>query len=364
MDHAQDFTGDPLLVAELAGVDIIIAAGATGFLLSPFVIGPHNLPREGDVGENLYPSFGTDMGGNLVLLLDSDQLYNYVGNLIVTFDAAGNVVTFDGRSGPVATSNAAMLDGAVPDPVVVATLAQLQATPSITDGFGVVGTTASPLNGFRADIRSKETNLGRLVSDSTIWGGTQYASANGLPAVDVALKNGGGIRASITGPSMIRLTLRAALAFNNKLAIVELTAAGLLATMENAVSRAPNTDGRFPQVAGMTLVYDLAQPGVEGGVTSETPSRVVSLVVTKADGTKDVVVSNGAFMGDASRTFVMATNSFLITGGDGYASLAASNQIGETDIGEQQILEDYIVTVLGGSVDIPEPPASPRVSLA
>jgi 2',3'-cyclic-nucleotide 2'-phosphodiesterase (5'-nucleotidase family) len=52
----------------------------------------------------------------------------------------------------------------------------------------------------------------------------------------VALKNGGGIRASITGSNITLLTIESALAFDNKTAVVELTGDEFLAAMENAVS--------------------------------------------------------------------------------------------------------------------------------
>ena len=45
----------------------------------------------------------------------------------------------------------------------------LKGTDLITNQLTVIGTTASPLNGARADARSRETNLGRLATDSILW---------------------------------------------------------------------------------------------------------------------------------------------------------------------------------------------------
>jgi 2',3'-cyclic-nucleotide 2'-phosphodiesterase (5'-nucleotidase family) len=140
-----------------------------------------------------------------------------------------------------------------------------------------------------------------------------------------------------------------------------MTGEQLLATMENAVSRVPALDGRFPQVAGMYLEYDASQPPIEGQVAVSVPSRVRTLEITRADGSLDVLVQGGMAMGDLSRTFVLATNDFLSTGGDGYASLAAATKLITTEIGEQQILEQYIGMELGGEVDLPDPSPSPRV---
>jgi len=86
--------------------------------------------------------------------------------------------------------------------------------------------------------------------------------------VDVALKNGGGIRDHILGPNITRLTIESALVFANQLSIVELTAAELIATLENGFSRHPSTDGRFPQLAGVRVEVDPGRPAIESAATA------------------------------------------------------------------------------------------------
>lgn len=373
LDHAQDFTGDPLSLELLRGVDVIISAGSTGFMAGE-TNGPFNYLREDEIGVTAaYPFVGQDSEGKTVLVVNTDQLYSYIGHLIVEFDDAGDVIGYDDmRSGPIATTPEAVellrvelgIDELTPQPEVSEVVDLLQASPSITSGFEVVGSTVFPLNGERANVRGRETNLGRVAADSTLWEAQMFATDNNLPPVDVALKNGGGIRDTIAGPSITRFTIEAALAFDNKLALIELTAGQLLATMENAVSRVPFTDGRFPQVAGMYLQFDTVMPGVEGAESMDTPVRVKNLNVTRADGTEDVLVMNSVAQGDLNRTFVMATNSFLLTGGDGYISLTVGTPLGETELGEQQILENYIVDALGGEVNMVDPPVDPRVEFA
>ena len=375
MDHAQDFTGDPLHAQALRGIDIIVSAGATGFLANDVVDGPFNLLREGDAPTADYPAQQTDSEGHPVLIVNSDQLYRYVGNLIVTFDHEGHISDIDGRSGPIATSAAAIdefeayLDG----PVVAASeevraiYQALRETDSILSLFEVIGETAQELVGVRAQVRTRETNLGRLAADSTLWYAQQYLDAqeSGI-MVDIALKNGGGIRDTILGPPVTRFLVNNALAFDNKLSIVEVTASELIATFENAVSRFPDADGRFPQVAGVFVEFDADMPGVQGEATLDTASRLRTLIVHRADGSEDVIVQDGIVQGDLARRFVLATNSFLLTGGDGYAGLLAASEdetrtVYTTDLGEQQIMVDYIATVLGGEIDLPEPVDTPRV---
>lgn len=362
LDHAQDFTADPLSANVLRGIDIVVSAGSTGFMARPDAEGPFNALREGDTSGQFYPTIRLDSEGNIMLVVNSDQLYRYVGRLVVDFDDAGRIVRVDPTSGPIATTEQAIIElelltgDTVAAPAAVRdTLGALQATPIIQAAFEIVGTTESTLNGARADVRGRETNLGRLAADSTLWY-TRQVFPDMQP--DVALKNGGGIRATIAGPNITRLVVDTALAFDNQISVVELTADELIATMENAVSRVPAADGRFPQVAGMVLEYDPSREGISDATSLDTPSRIRSLVVTRVDGSEDVVVSDYEAQGDLSRTFVLATNSFLLTGGDGYQSLSAAAEARgaiTTEIGERQVLVDYITEELGGAVDLTEP---------
>jgi len=356
LDHAQDYTGDPLSAQKLRGIDIIIAAGSTGFMAKQHAHGPFNMLRTGDVAEAGYPTRRKDAEGQPVLVVNSDQQYRYVGNLIVTFDLMGHIVSIDERSGPVATTAKAItalgntIGAKLSVPSGVAkTIQLLQDTALIQNAYTVMGTTDSILNGNRADVRSRATSLGRLAAESSLWYTRQV-----FPhlAIDVALKNGGGIRDSIRGPKITRLTIQAALAFDDRLAVLELTGRQLLAAMENSVSRVPALDGRFPQLAGMTVEYDARRPGLQAESELETPSRLKTLVITRAGGKRDVLVQNFVAQGNLDRTFTLATNDFLATGGDGYAALAGAARLAVTEIREQAILEKYILGYLNGVVSL------------
>lgn len=251
LDHSQDFTNDPIQIQDLFGIDIIVTAGSTGFFAQSTNFKPFNKIRDGDEPDESYPVVSVDRDNNPVLVVESDELWNYIGHLVVHFDKHGVIKTWDGRSGPIATTQEAVdlladilgVASLEEDPDVRTILDDLQATEIITDGFTEIGTTEFPLNGVRSDVRSRETNLGRLAAASSIWGAEQ----EGFSPV-IALKNGGGIRAPIIGPSIIRLGIQTALAFDNRLSVVELSATQLLAAMENAYSRVPALDGRFAQV--------------------------------------------------------------------------------------------------------------------
>ncbi len=379
LDHAQDFASDPMSTENLRGIDIIVNAAASGFLARPEANAPFNLLRPGDAASADYPVMRTDGEGNPVVVVNSGPNYRYVGNLIVRFDGNGRVRTVDERSGPVASTPEAMvalqtkLAGRIETPEVAATaevrkiFAALRNTDSIIEQFQVVGETTTELVAATAEVRTRETNLGQLATDSILWFARRYLESRGSELlVDVALNNSGGIRRSIEGPKITRLSINTALAFNNRLAIAELTAAEAIATFENALSRYPTADGRFLQASGIFLEYDPSRPGVESASSLEIPSRVKNLTIFRANGTKDVVVANFEAQGDLQRTFGLVINEFLMAGGDGYASLAAVNgdpnrEVLLTETTEPQIMADYIVEVLDGLVVIPEPLDFPRI---
>ncbi len=367
LDHAQDFTADPLSAQTLADIDVIVTAGSTGFMARADAQGPFNNLRERDEAQTFYPTLRLDSEGHLVLVINSDQLYKYVGRLVVDFNSEGHIIRVDPLSGPIATTEEAV--SALAEVVgkelsapeeVVKVYDGLQNSPTIQEAFEIVGTTTSVLNGARANVRTVETNLGRLAADSTLW-----FARGAFPDMlaDIALKNGGGIRDTILGPSITKLTVNTALAFDNKISVVELTATELIATMENAVSRVPAADGRFPQVAGLYLEYSPNNEGISDQVSLETPSRLKTLIVTRVDGSEDVLVESYRAKGDLTRTFVLATNSFLLTGGDGYQALKTAGERNSvtTEQGEREVLVTYINEVLAGEVNIPEPIEDLRV---
>src|SRR6056297_2632230 len=147
LDHAQDYTADPLAASKLSGIDILVTAGATGFMARPEADGPYNMLRPEDSSGVDYPTILRDHDGNFVVNVNSGQLYRYVGNLIVTFDGEGHVISVDPRSGPVATTEKAIgrlesrVGHALETPQRVESIFKaLTKTPTIQTAFEQVGT--------------------------------------------------------------------------------------------------------------------------------------------------------------------------------------------------------------------------------
>ena len=75
--------------------------------------------------------------------------------------------------------------------------------------------------------------------------------------VQVAIQNGGGIRASIDAGEVTMGEVLTVLTFQNTLATFEVTGETIVAALENGVSEVEDGAGRFPQVAGISFTVDL-----------------------------------------------------------------------------------------------------------
>ena len=181
--------------------------------------------------------------------------------------------------------------GVAPDPEVQALVDKHEAMLDAELGV-VIGRTDVELDTRRASVRTMESNFGSLVAE---------AMRQGVGA-EVGLTNGGGIRGDRTyasGTELTRKDILAELPFGNTVVLMELSGADLRAALENGVSRVEDGAGRFPQVAGLTLVYDPAAPA---------GSRVAEVTV------------GGAPL-DPAKAYTVATNDYMAGGGDGYAAL-------------------------------------------
>jgi 5'-nucleotidase len=157
-----------------------------------------------------------------------------------------------------------------------------------------VGMTGVELDALSLSNRTKETNIGNFIADA-------YRNAANA---DVALVNGGSIRADLTyNPGVLtKRDVLSILPFNNPIVKIEVTGKLLREILEHGVARS-NEDsepGRFPQVSGMSFKFDAAKPA---------GSRVTEIAV----GGKPL---------EENKTYTLATSDFLVSrGGDGYTML-------------------------------------------
>jgi 2',3'-cyclic-nucleotide 2'-phosphodiesterase (5'-nucleotidase family) len=355
------------LAPRLRNVDVIIAGGSHIPLLDA-----NDVARsDGNTPESGYPIVRTSASGQPILIVNTDSNYRYVGRLVVEFDDNGVVNTSslnDTLNGGFATDEAGVdrVYGADVNPRDVANADVVAITDALRnviaskDNNLTGGITNFFLNGIRSDVRTQETNLGNLTADANL----DYARQVDTSVV-LSLKNGGGIRDSIgqisaapgaTSPEDVQrlppqpnnlapnkpvgavsqLDIENSLRFNNSLALITVTAAQLREVLEHGVAETEDgaTPGRFPQIGGISFSFDPNQAAAEdlngngvldagedtnGNGILDPGQRVRSIAITNADGQiTDVVVENGAIVGDPNRTFRIVTLGFLANGGDNY----------------------------------------------
>ncbi|MCG6901816.1 MAG: bifunctional metallophosphatase/5'-nucleotidase [Rhodobacter sp.] len=155
-----------------------------------------------------------------------------------------------------------------------------------------IGTTAGPLDSRRNVVRGEESAMGNLIADAI------RASTK----ADVAIANGGGIRADRTydaGTMLTRRDILTELPFGNVTVLTEIPGSQVLAALENGFSQVEKGAGRFPQVSGLTVVYDPSAPA---------GSRITELMI-------------GGAPVDPDKLYKVAANDYILSGGDGYGAL-------------------------------------------
>lgn len=176
-----------------------------------------------------------------------------------------------------------------------------------------IGTTSVFLDGERATVRLKESNLGNLVADALA----------AVAGADIAFQNGGGVRASIqAGPITIK-DAYTILPFDNRVVVIEATGDTIWKALENGVNPYPAAAGQFLQVSGLKYTFDAAKPA---------GSRIVSVTV----GDKPI---------ELDKVYRVVANDFLTGGGDFYSMLAECKIVLDTKLWLRDAFTEYIQAV-------------------
>jgi len=229
--------------------------------------------------------------------------------------------------------------GVTPDPAIQAKINDLNAQLAPILG-GVIGSSTRYVP--RTDAcgntvgRTCESLVGDVVTDAMR---SKYASIG----VEFAITNSGGLRADLTCPTtdnpsdfcpaytpppypITRGKTLEVLPFGNIVVTLDVNGAELKAMLENGVSRMPAADGRYPQVSGLCVTYD---------ISAAAGSRVTGAVRQAPDGT----CTGAAVDLTAGSTYRIAENDFMASGGDGYPNF--TSRATTQDIMEQ-VLADHI----------------------
>lgn len=287
----------------------------------------HSHSEQSDIAE---VTDGTGMVGDTILTSTGTKLEN-IGVVDIAADG-----TIDATTIPMEDVTAT--EGFTPDQAIVDRVAEINA--QIEEEMGVViGTSEVNLNGVKEEVRAGETNLGDLVTDAMLW---QAGLDN--EAVDAAITNGGGIRASISAGDITKQFVNDVLPFGNTLYVIELTGAELLEALEASTFVTPEPEGGFPQVAGMEFVVNTGADFDAGelypGTTFHEPNSINRVSI--------LTVGGDAF--DVNATYTIVTNDFMAAGGDTYYAFKAAESGYDTGILLDQVVMDYITEELDGTV--------------
>lgn len=354
ISHLQSVSEDLDLAGQLSGVDVMIAGGGDELLADEnTVLVPGDEEPFGS-----YPLTATTADGAEIPVVTTPGDYKYVGKLVVTFDADGNVTSVGEDSGLVRVAGGDNPDAVEPNAEIEAQVVEPVATYVDALAGNQIGTSEVALEGRRdPGIRTQETNLGDLMADALLWEANRQAGNFGVSQPNIALQNGGGIRNNTLIPAgpVTELTTFDVAPFSNFVTVVyDISPQQFKDIMENAVSGVENADGRFPQTAGFTLVYDPAGTAMEideDGNVVTAGERVQS--ITLDDGT--AIVQDGAIV-EGAPAVAAATIDFLARGGDQYPF--GDNPFTSMGVSYQQALSNYITEGLGGTITAAQYPES------
>lgn len=238
------------------------------------------------------------------------------GRFLSPLDLMVSVTMEDGKREVEWTPHFRFIDTATvtPDPESQAVVDQFNA--QLDDSLNIViGVTEVPIDSRRNTVRGEESAMGNLITDA-------LRDATGA---DIAIVGGGGIRADRTYEPGTELTRRDILSeqpFGNKTVMTEIPGSQVLAAIENGVSQVENGAGRFPQVSGMAYVYDPTAPA---------GSRVAEITIA------------GEPL-DIDKLYKVATNNYMLDGGDGYGALGGGRVLINADDGNRDANDvmDYL----------------------
>lgn len=286
---------DKRVAGMTTGVDVIIGGHTNTFLsnISDRAVGP-------------YPTMVGDTA-----IVQAYAYGKYIGELSVTFNDAGEVVS--------ATGEPITIDGEVSEQEdIVARVAEL-AKPLDEIRNKVVASSAAVIEGNRAVCRIQECEMGNLVADAML----DRVKDQG---VTIAIMNSGGLRSSIDAGDVTMGEVLTVLPFQNTLSTFDISGADVIAALENGVSQVEEVKGRFPQVAGLKFKWDPSVAPNEGRVTE---------VMVNMDGEFKAI--------DPAATYSVVSNNYVRGGGDGY-KMFATNAQNAYDFGPnmEDVLAEYL----------------------
>jgi 5'-nucleotidase len=295
LTHVGILAYEPLL-AQLTGVDVVLDGHSHTLLSNTYT-----------AAAEVYPIVAETEAGEPIVYAQAGANNLYLGRLEVEFDGAGVLTSWGG--------DAIFLSRYItPDAEMAALVGDLAGPVDELRTTSIDASAAALLDGDRRVCRVEECALGNLIADAM----------RAETGAQIAIMNGGGIRADIEAGDITLGEVLTVLPFGNLVSTFTLSGADVIAALENGVSQVPfengqiqrdGASGRFPQVSGLRYSFDPSQAA---------GSRIVSVDILGEDGSYTPI--------DETATYTVVANDFMRRGGDGY-SVFADNAIDPYDFG-------------------------------
>jgi 5'-nucleotidase len=336
---------DKRLAATVPGVDVIVGGHSHTLLGNPGGIGAMGLRPAGS-----YPTVVKGADGNDVYVVTAWKWGRVLGRLDLSFDDAGRVTRAEGKPTLILgdsferkndAGQKVEVKGAERDELLAfiasnPEAAVVAADPAVRKFLGpfsegveamrteVIGQAVLPLPHIRVPgvtDTGEPLPRGSLIAPLVCRSMLARLEATGEPA-DLALLNAGGVRESVDQGDITVGTAYTLLPFNNTLVVLGLTGEQVRRALETGVDRG---GGAFPYVGGARYTADMRRP--EGG-------RVLCV---------DTLDKAGNWIPlDPARTYRVVTNSYLASGGDGYAVLKTVRSSYDTGFVDAQAFIRYV----------------------
>lgn len=261
---------DQALAASLPGVDVILGGHSHTLLADlPGADGPSPILVDGP--------------DRMVRILQAGAYGRWAGRFDLDLAPDGRVLAHGGRVLPITPD--------LPEEPAVAAIVAEYGRPLAELRARPVGRSPAALP--NTECRKGECALGSLVAEAMLAA---------VPGAEIAVTNGGGLRAGLPEGAVSLGDVLEVLPFGNTLATLTLRGGDLRATLEAGLARYAENGGGFPQVAGLRYGFDPAAPAGQ---------RLRGVEVAEAGGFRPL---------DDARAYRVVTNNFNRRGGDGYVA--------------------------------------------
>ncbi|GAB1603076.1 5'-nucleotidase-like [Argonauta hians] len=312
LGHAG-FIVDQRIAREVSGVDLVIGGHTNTFLYN-------GAPPSIEMPEGSYPTIITQTDGTNVPVVQSYAYGKYLGHLNVEFDSKGHVTSWNGN--PILLDHTVKQDNDI--------LSKMKPFLKVIKKAGskVLGKSNVLLTG-PSECREKECNLGNLVTDAMVFFSAQFAQKDSWSKSAIAVLNGGSIRSSVEAGNITYLQIIETLPFANSVDIIEITGETLMAVLEQAVVDFRPGRGKFLQMSGIRVTYDLSRPNGQRVISVSVRCSKCPIPIFK-----DI---------DLNHVYRVMLSDYLINGGDGYSMIKENMKRHIiTGLDQKNLLMNYI----------------------